>query len=397
MGALSGMRVLDFSHVVSGPFATMLLGDLGAEVIKIEPPGGDLARQFGPPFAAGESSYFLAIGRNKRSVTLDLKQPGSRQVIERLLRDADVLVSNFRPGVMEKFGYGYDQLAPHYPRLVYCRISGYGEDGPWADYPAFDQVIQGMSGLMSVTGSPEAGFFRVGIPIADLLAALMALYGILGALVHRERSGEGQLVDVAMLDAVLPALTYQAGRYLTTGDDIKPEGNRHPLTAPFGAYRVSDGWVNICVSGDVIWRRLCTALGEPGLAAEQRFATQPLRVQNRQALDEELNRLLAGRRAQDVVDLLNGAGVPCGPIWTVGQVLESSYVRAKGLVTELQHARAGRIRTVGPAVKLSRTPAAIQGPPPVLGEHTDAVLAQLGFSEHEIEALRRDGTFGSPR
>lgn len=388
---LDGLTVLELGQAVSSPLCTMLLGDLGADVIKIEPPQGDPARGYGPPFVAGESPYFLSVNRNKRSVVIDLKHPEGARLASELADRADVLVTNFRPSAMQRLGLDEPTLRQRNPRLIYCQVTGYGPRGPWADVPAFDQVAQGMSGLMSVTGKPESGPVRVGIAIADILAALFATYGVLAALYERERTGVGQRVDTSLLGAVIGVLTFQAGRYLADGSEPGLEGNDHPVAAPYGTFRCADGYINIAIANEQMWRRLAQEVGHPEWIDDPRFRTNADRVANRAAINAALEEALRCDTVAHWVERLSQAGVACGPIWTVGQALESEPVRYLGLVQTVEHALAGQIRLVGPAVELSRTPPAIRRAPPLLAQHTGEVLAELGYDEAAIAALAERG------
>ncbi|MCX7622466.1 MAG: CoA transferase [Thermomicrobium sp.] len=388
---LDGVTVIELGQAVSSPLCTMLLGDLGADVIKIEPPQGDPARGYGPPFVAGESPYFLSVNRNKRSVVIDLKHPEGARLARELARRADVLVMNFRPSAMQRLGLDEPTLRAAHPRLIYCQVTGYGPRGPWADVPAFDQVAQGMSGLMSVTGKPESGPVRVGIAIADILAALFATYGVLAALYERERTGVGQRVDTSLLGAVIGVLTFQAGRYLADGSEPGLEGNDHPVAAPYGTFRCADGYINIAIANEQMWRRLAEEVGHPEWVDDPRFRTNADRVANRAAINAALEAALAQGTVAEWVERLGRAGVACGPIWTVGQALESEPVQYLGIVRTVEHALAGQIRLVGPAVELSRTPPVIRRAPPLLAQHTREVLAELGYDDSSIEELAERG------
>ncbi|MCX2726926.1 CoA transferase [Thermomicrobium sp. 4228-Ro] len=388
---LDGLTVIELGQAVSSPLCTMLLGDLGADVIKIEPPQGDPARGYGPPFVAGESPYFLSVNRNKRSIVIDLKHPDGAKLARDLAARADVLVTNFRPSAMQRLGLDEPTLRAINPRLIYCQVTGYGPRGPWADVPAFDQVAQGMSGLMSVTGKPESGPVRVGIAIADILAALFATYGVLAALYERERSGVGQRVDTSLLGAVIGVLTFQAGRYLADGSEPGLEGNDHPVAAPYGTFRCADGYINIAIANEQMWRRLAEEVGHPEWVEDPRFRTNADRVANRAAINAALEAELQHDTVASWVERLSRAGVACGPIWTVGQALESEPVHYLGIVRTVEHALAGQIRLVGPAIDLSQTPPVIRHSPPLLAQHTAEILAELGYDEATIAALAQEG------
>jgi crotonobetainyl-CoA:carnitine CoA-transferase CaiB-like acyl-CoA transferase len=389
---LSGIRVLDLGRHLAGPTGAMWLGDLGADVIKIENPDrGEDARASGPPFYHGESAFFLSANRNKRSLALDLKRPEGQEVFRTLARDADVVIENFRPGVMEALNIGYDRVAETNPRIIYCSISGFGEDGPFADRPGLDQIIQGFSGLMSVTGFEGGEPVRVGVPIADLLTGLFGAYGVLAALQARERTGRGQRVSTSLLEGMVGMLGFQATRYLNGGDIPPPAGNHHPINAPYGVFRSKDGYVTIGGTGEKRWPKLCELIGAPELLEDPRFQTNGGRHANRLELAELISAKLQARSSDEWELLLNEAGVPCGPIYRVDQALEHPQVRHREMVVEVEHASAGPVRLLGLPVKLSDTPGDVHLPPPLLGQHTAEILIDAGIDAAEIERLARSG------
>jgi len=393
---LSGVTIIDFTRVLSGPYCTMLLADMGARVIKIEQPGrGDDTRAWGPPFVEGESAYFLSINRNKESLTLDLKQPGARRVLDGLLERADVLVENYRPGTMERLGLGYDGLAARYARLIYCSISGFGQTGPRRSEPGYDAVMQGEGGLMSITGAADGPPFRLGVAISDIATGMFAAQGIAMALLARVRSGRGQRVDVGMLDSTAALLTYQAGIYFATGATPQRMGNRHPTIVPYETLPAADGEFVIAVGNDEQWRRFCGVLGDPALADDPRFATNRARVSHYDELRPLLVARLAPRTRGQWVSDLKAAGVPCGSVRAVAEVLEDEQLDARQMIETVNHMTAGAVRVLGVPIKLSDTPGAVRSAPPVLGQHTDAILkGDLGMTSADIAALRASGVIG---
>ena len=392
MSPLDGIRVVDLSRVVSGPYCTMTLADMGADVIKIEEPGrGDESRAFGPPFLGGESPYFLSINRNKRSCTVNLKCDDGHAILRRLIARADVLVQNFRPGAVERLGLGYDALAARHPRLVYCSISGFGDSGPDAARPGYDLIVQGESGLMDLTGEADGPPTRIGTSIADLTSGLMAAQGILLALYARRTTGRGQHVRVAMLDAVVSLLTYNTGNYFATGEAPTRRGNDHPSVAPYQTLRAADGWINLGIANDALWRRYCDAIGRPDLRDDPRFATAPARVRHRTELVPMIEALTAERTVEDWIDALGAAGVPCGRIRNVAEVCTNPQLTQRGKVVERPHPTAGDVKMIGQPIELGATPARIRTAPPLLGEHTDDVLRETGYTAEEIGALRERG------
>ena len=392
MSPLDGIRVVDLSRVVSGPYCTMTLADMGADVIKIEEPGrGDESRAFGPPFLGGESPYFLSINRNKRSCTVNLKSDDGRAILQRLVARADVLVQNFRPGAVERLGLDYDSLAPSHPRLIYCSISGFGDTGPDAARPGYDLIVQGESGLMDLTGEADGPPTRIGTSIADLTTGLMAAQGILLALYARKTTGRGQHVRVAMLDAVASLLTYNTGNYFATGEAPTRRGNDHPSVAPYQTLRAADGWINLGIANDALWRRYCDAIERPDLRDDPRFATAPERVRHRAELIPIIEALTEKRAVAEWMELLGAAGVPCGRIRNVAEVCTNPQLTERGKVVERPHATAGAVKMIGQPIELDDTPARIRSAPPLLGEHTDDVLRETRYTDDEIRAFRERG------
>ncbi len=393
MSPLSGLTVVDLTRVLSGPYCTMMLGDMGARVIKIEQPGrGDDTRGWGPPFVAGESAYFLSINRNKESLTLDLKNPASRRILESLLDRADVLVENFRPGTMERLGLSYVEVAKRWPRIVYGSISGFGQTGPRRDEPGYDAVIQAEGGLMSITGDADGPPFRLGVAIADIVSGMFAAQGITFALLARERTGRGQQVDVGMLDATAALLTYQAGIYFATGNTPGRMGNRHPTIAPYETFPASDGDFVVAVGNDEQWRRFCGAIGARDLEEDERFATNRGRVSHYDVLRPRLAETLRVKTRAAWVGALKAAGVPCGAVREIAEVLQDEHLKARDMIEAVEHAVAGAINVLGVPMKLSGTPGAVRTAPPALGQHTERILRDdLGLSDREIADLRASG------
>lgn len=387
MSYFSDLHVVDLSRNVAGPLSGMLLGDLGADVVKIENPRGDDARRHGPPFVHGESAYFLSLNRNKRSVVLDLKQAGGREALTQLLSRADVAISNFRPGVLERLGLPPAQIMSRNPRLVLAQISGFGPAGPWAGRPAYDHIIQGISGLMSITGTEETGPLRVGVSISDVLTGLYTVYGVLTALLERERTGRGQLVDVSLLGATLASLTFQAGQFLTAGVCPQPLGNDHPMIAPYGTFTTADGHVNLAVGNNAMFERLCVTLGCPDLVVDPRFVDNPARVCHRSELKAALNACLARRTTAEWVIALGEAEVAAGPVLRIDEALAHPATLALEMIREVEHPVAGRLRLLGSPVRLSETRTEVRTAPPTLGQHTREVLAEAGCSDRVIRAV----------
>jgi crotonobetainyl-CoA:carnitine CoA-transferase CaiB-like acyl-CoA transferase len=386
---LEGVRVVDLSQVMAGPFCAMLLADLGADVIKVEPPDGDLSRAMGGrrlQMKGGDKAPFLALNRNKRSIVLDLKQPEGRDRLTALLRDADVMVESFRPGVADRLGIGYTSVSGLNPRLVYASISGFGQSGPWADRPGFDLIAQAMSGVMSVTGSAEAEPVKCGVPISDLGAGLYAVIGIQAALLARERSGRGQRVETSLFEAALGLSVWEATEYWATGEAPRPMGSSHRLSAPYQAFRAQDGFLTIAALTASHWERFCNVLDRPGLATDPLYATNADRLANLETLSAEIERALASDSVDGWVGRLLAEGVPCGPILDYAQVFAAPHTKARRMVEVVEHPVEGPVSTLGIPVKLGDTPGTIRRPPPLLGQHTESVVAALssGRSPWEI-------------
>jgi crotonobetainyl-CoA:carnitine CoA-transferase CaiB-like acyl-CoA transferase len=386
---LDGVTVLDLTRVLSGPYCTMMLADMGARVIKIEQPGhGDDTRGWGPPFIEGESAYFLSINRNKESVTLDFKTPGGRAVLDRLIAKSDVLVENFRPGTLARVGLDHASLAARHRRLVYCSISGFGQTGPRRQEAGYDAVIQAEGGLMSITGAPDGPPYRLGVAIGDIVTGAFAAQGVVLALLARERTGQGQLVDIAMLDSVAALLTYQAGTYFATGSAPGRIGNRHPTIVPYETFAASDGEFVIAVGNDDLWRRFCTVAGLDG--DDQRFATNRLRVTRYAELRPILTERLRTGTRQSWIERLTAAGVPCGSVRNLAEVFSDPQLSAREMIARVEHPTVGALQLLGIPIKLSDTPGAVRTAPPTLGQHTASVLEDdLGLSPAEIDMLRR--------
>ena len=389
-GPLTGLTVLDFTRVLSGPYCTMLLADMGARVIKIEQPGGgDDTRGWGPPFLGHESAYFLSVNRNKESLALDLRSAAAKAVIPRLLERTDVIVENFRPGAMARLGLDYDAIHGTHPAIVYCSISGFGQTGPRRSEPGYDAVIQAEGGLMSLTGDADGPPFRLGVAISDIVSGMFAFQGISMALYARTQTGRGQLVDIGMLDSTAALLTYQSGSFFATGQAPQRLGNRHPTIVPYETFSASDGDFVIAVGNDALWRAFCTACGLEALGDDPQFATNRQRVQGYGVLKPVLVERLRTKTRAEWIAVLTAARIPCGAVRDVGQVLADPQLAAREMVQQVAHASLGPLRVTGVPVKLSDTPGGVRTAPPTLGQHTDAILGELGFSDEEIEEWRK--------
>jgi formyl-CoA transferase/CoA:oxalate CoA-transferase len=391
-GPLAGLRVLDLSRILSGPFATMIFADLGAEVVKLENPRtGDDTREWAPPFQGTESAYFLAVNRNKRGIAVDLKTDQGRAIARRLATESDVLVENFRPGTASRLGLGYDELSALNPRIIYASISGFGQTGPYRSEPGYDAIAQALGGLMSVTGESDGEPVRVGNSAADLGAGMWAAIGILAALHARTATGHGEWIDISLLDGQIAWLTYLAGGYFASGEVPRRYGSAHPTIVPYQALRTADGHLMVAVGNDTLWQRFAPLLGLDALVADPRFATNPERVVNRAALIPLIEAALATRSSAEWAELLAGAGIPAGAINDVSAALEHPQVKARDMVLSAEHPSAGTVRMVGSPIKLTGHVTAAHRAPPTLGQHTDEVLGELGYSPSELRTLRQKG------
>lgn len=391
-GALAGIRVLELGRVLAAPFCGQMLGDLGAEVVKIEVPGtGDESRAYGPPFVNGESFYFLSLNRNKDSVTLNLKHERARDILRRLVERSDVFVHNSMPGPMERLGFSYPDVRAVNPRVIYCAISGFGQSGPERDRPALDMMAQALSGLMYLSGAAESPPVRSGAAVSDVTAGMFAAYAIVAALYHRERTGEGQMVDTSLIEASIALLTYQASRYFVTGENPARLGNAHPSIVPYDSYQTADGWVTIAIMNQPMWERFCRALNLEDLPSDERFATNADRVRNRAALNGVLFGQLASLTTTDVVSKLSEASVPCAEVRDLRAVFADPQVEHLGVRQRVSHPVTGEIDVTGAPYHLSATPPAVRQAPPRLGEHTEKWLREVGVAGDEVARLRQEG------
>ncbi len=392
-GPLEGIRVLDLTRVLAGPYCTMFLGDLGAEVVKVEQPEvGDDTRGWGPPFAGGESAYFLCVNRNKQSVTVDLKSAEGVKLLRRLAREADVLVENFRPGTMERLGLGDKELRAANPNLIYASLSGFGSDGPMRDWPCYDLIIQAWGGLMSITGAPDGEPTKVGVAIIDIVAGLMLGQAITAALFARQQTGTGQRIETSLLEAGIASLVNAGSNYLVGGSVMGRHGNAHPSIVPYQSFKTREGYLVVGAASETIWKRFCQAIGKPELETDPRFEKNPQRVQNREELIQILREIFLERKSSAWMELLRDAGVPCAPVQTLDQVFRDPQVLQRQMLVDVEHPTAGSVRMAGLPLKFSDTPASVRLAPPLLGQHSEEILRNwLKMAEGEIVDLKSKG------
>jgi crotonobetainyl-CoA:carnitine CoA-transferase CaiB-like acyl-CoA transferase len=393
-GPLAGIRVVELAHIMAGPVCGMMLADMGADVVKVEKiPGGDDSRRMVPPTIEGESAAYMMMNRNKRGVALDLKRDGAKEALRRLLSRADVVIENYRQGTMEKLGFGYEAISAVNPGIVYCEISGFGRSGPLADRGGFDLIAQGMSGLMSITGEgPGRPPVKVGAPVTDITAGLLGAMGVLAAVVERQRTGRGQRVDTSLFEAGIVHTYWQSAIRFATGSDPGPMGSAHPLNGPYQAFPTADGWVNVGAANQANWLRLLDALDARGLADDPRFADNAQRMRHLDELVPILDGIFRGRTTEAWMAALDRAGVPAGPVLTIGEMHAHPHTLAREMVVEVDHARAGPVKALGLPVKFSRTPGKVESGAPLLGQHSREVLAEIGYAPAEIEGLMAEGS-----
>jgi crotonobetainyl-CoA:carnitine CoA-transferase CaiB-like acyl-CoA transferase len=397
-GPIVGMRVLELAQIMAGPTCGMMLADMGADVIKVEKlPGGDDARSYSEPRINGVSAPFLIQNRNKRGIAVNLKFAQGREILLRLVRNADVLTENFRRGTLEKLGLGYDVLALENPGLIYCAISGYGRDGPYADKGGFDLIAQGFAGLMSVTGLPGGPPVKTGNPVSDINAGLLATIGILAAYAHKQRTGRGQIVDTSLMEAALQQTYWHAASFFADGRSPGPSGSAHLLTAPYQAFATRDGWINIGGANQANWERIADVLGHPEWRADPRFATNAARMQHLDELVAAMTSVLVTRTRDEWIAAFDAVGVPAGSVHSIGEALSHPQTLARGMVVDVAHAEAGAIKALGCPIHFSATPTAVTRAAPLLGEHTREVLRESGYGDAEIDAFIAEGVVAAPR
>ena len=390
---LEGLRVLDLSRILAGPFCTMMLGDMGADVIKVEHPrGGDDTRSWPPFYEGGESTYFQSVNRNKKSLTLDLKLEEGKKNLRRLVERSDIFIQNFRPGTIERLGFGYEECSALNPRLIYASISGYGQSGPSRERPAYDILLQAEGGLMSITGEQEGNSCKTGIAIADLTTALFAIQGILLAVIAREKSGRGQFIDMAIQDGQAALMSHAAGNFFGTGKPPGRMGNRHPSICPYRDFACSDGVLIVAAANDSLWDRFARTIGRDDLAENPKWKTNDGRVKGRDELEAEIEKILATKTRAEWGNIISKAGIPCGPVKDIGEVASDPQILHRDMVVEIDHAKTGVLKMMGIPVKLSETPGEVKLPPPILGEHTEEILRDLlGQPPEAVESLREQG------
>lgn len=393
---LEDVLVVDMTRILAGPYASMWLGDLGAEIIKVEEPdSGDTSRGYGPPFVGEDSAYFMSVNRNKKSLTVDFTTDEGRRILRDLIEDADVLLENYRPGTLEKYDLDYESVRELNPEIVYTSLSGFGQDGPWSDKAGLDLTVQGLGGLMDLTGDPDGEPRRVGLAVSDLVSGIYAATGTVSALYHRRRTGEGQQVDVSLLDSMVSLLSYQASRYFATDEVPERMGNSHPSIAPYETFETEDGHLNLALVNDGLFESFCSLIGRESLANDERFENNASRVENREELHEILQEVFRRKTTEEWLEILDEADVPAGPVQDLEEVFEHPQVRARDMLRNLSEVGGPDFEQTGIPVKFSESPGDLQGPPPKLGEHTDEVLAErLGLSEQEIRQLREEGAIG---
>ena len=397
-GPLNGLTVVELAHIMAGPVCGRMLADMGADVIKVERvPGGDTSRDFVPPDVDGEPAAFMMLNRNKRGIAVDLKAPGGAEILRRLLKTADVVIENYRKGTMERLGLGYDELRRDNAGLIYCEISGFGRTGPYSELGGFDLVAQGMSGLMSITGEgPDRPPVKCGPPVTDITAGLLATMGVLAAYIERARTGKGQRVDTSLFEAGITHTFWQSAIALATGTSPTPMGSAHPLSAPYEAFQTADGWLTLGASSQVVWQRLPEVLGCPELLEDRRFLQNEDRMAHRAELAEALASAFKQRGTTEWLERLEAAGVPAGPVLSVGEMLADPQTKARDMVVETEHQRLGSVKTIGFPIKFSETPAAIERGAPTLGQHTTEILLDLGYSNSDIDRLAADSVVIRP-
>lgn len=392
---LHGIKILDLTQAMAGPIATMLLGDLGADIIKIEPPTGDQTRTWAPPYINGISAYFLSVNRNKKSISLDLKSPSGQDILRKLAAKADILMENFRPGTLGRLGLSYEEAQKENPGLIYCSLSGYGQDGPQKDWPGYDLTVLANSGLLSINAEEGRTPIKFGVPIADIVSGMFANTAILSALYERTMSGKGQHIDMSMLDANFTILTNQAFNYFATGRNPRKLGSAHSSIAPYQVFKTGDSFIALAVGTEKLWKVFCSSIGRNDLTDHELFSENVLRVQNRDKLVEELERTFSKTTTSELFQKFLKAGIPAAPINTIEEAVDNPQIKARGMVSSMETSY-GKIPVMGSPFKMSRTPGKVSKAPPLLGEDTESILSDLGYSREEIEAMESSGVIKGP-